>query len=208
MGLSVAMMLRRALDAAGRREASVTGVSRFSRADAWHELESAWVRTLTCDLAKADEVGALPRAEHVLFLAGQKFGTGSNPGATWIQNTVVPSLVDQHYRKAGLVVSSTGCSYPFAAVEGAQAIRCLEHVSSPPTVLNVTELEKLSVWAVAAQFGPLFNRPSLFTGRARALFGPPETSATEAIARISRHLLDGGTVLDKTTHFETRSGQF
>ena len=118
MGTSTAVMLRRALDAAGRTDAVVYGVSRFSRASARADLEHFGVRTLACDLADAAQVAALPRVPNVLFLAGQKFGTDSAPELTWIQNTVVPALVAQHFRASRLVVFSTGCVYPFAATDG------------------------------------------------------------------------------------------
>ncbi|RXK56247.1 NAD(P)-dependent oxidoreductase [Oleiharenicola lentus] len=118
MGTSTAVMLRRALDAAGRGEAVVTGVSRFSRPEARAGLENLGVRTLPCDLADAAQVAALPLATNVLYLAGQKFGTDSAPGLTWIQNTYVPALVAQHFRNSRIVVFSTGCVYPFVPVTG------------------------------------------------------------------------------------------
>ena len=118
MGTTTAVMLRRALDAAGRKDATVTGVSRFSRAEARTELEELGVRTLSCDLADAAQVAALPFADNVLYLAGQKFGTDGAPGLTWIQNTVVPMFVAQRFRDSRLVIFSTGCVYPFVPVTG------------------------------------------------------------------------------------------
>ena len=118
MGTTTAVMLRRALDAAGRSDAVVTGVSRFSRPEARTELEGLGVRTLSCDLADAAQVAALPAAANVLYLAGQKFGTDSAPGLTWIQNTYVPALVAQRFRESRIVVFSTGCVYPFVPVTG------------------------------------------------------------------------------------------
>ncbi len=118
MGTTTAVMLRRALNEAGRREALVTGVSRFSRPEARTELEGLGVRTLSCDLADAAQVAALPAAANVLYLAGQKFGTDSAPGLTWIQNTYVPALVARRFRDSRIVVFSTGCVYPFVAVAG------------------------------------------------------------------------------------------
>ena len=50
MGTSTAVMLRRALDAAGKT-AKVYGVSRFSRPEAKRELEECGVLPLSCDLA-------------------------------------------------------------------------------------------------------------------------------------------------------------
>lgn len=118
MGTTTAVMLRRALDAIGRRDAVVYGVSRFSRAEARQELESLGVQTLACDLADAAALAALPDVPNILYLAGQKFGTDGAPGLTWIQNTVVPALVAQRFRDARIVVFSTGCVYPFAPVTG------------------------------------------------------------------------------------------
>ena len=80
--------------------------------------EGLGVRTHSCDLADGAQVAALPTAANVLFLAGQKFGTDSAPGQTWIQNTYVPALVAQRFRDAHLVIFSTGCVYPFVPVTG------------------------------------------------------------------------------------------
>lgn len=121
MGTTTAVMLRRALDAAGRTDAAVTGVSRFSRASARNELESLGVQTLPCDLADATQLARLPEAVNVLYLAGQKFGTDSAPELTWIQNTIVPALVAQRFRHSRIVVFSTGCVYPFVPISGGGA---------------------------------------------------------------------------------------
>lgn len=118
MGTTTAVMVRRALDQAGRNDARVIGVSRFSRSASRQELEAAGVRTLACDLADAAQVAALPPTANVLYLAGQKFGTEDAPGLTWIQNTYVPAIVAQHFRHSRLVVFSTGCVYPFVPVHG------------------------------------------------------------------------------------------
>jgi hypothetical protein len=118
MGTTTAFMLRRALDAAGRKNTTVTGVSRFSRAEARTDLESGGVRTLSCDLADAKQISKLPTPINVLYLAGQKFGTADAPELTWIQNTVVPALVAQHFRESRIVVFSTGCVYPFVSTDG------------------------------------------------------------------------------------------
>ncbi len=118
MGTTTAVMLRRALDAAGRQNAVVSGVSRFSRPEARTDIETLGVSTLACDLADAAQVAALPLAANVLYLAGQKFGTDSAPGLTWIQNTYVPALVARRFRDSRIVVFSTGCVYPFVPVTG------------------------------------------------------------------------------------------
>ncbi len=118
MGTTVAVMLRRALDAAGRKSATVYGVSRFSRASARTELENLGVKTLSCDLSDAAQLARLPDVPNIEFLAGQKFGTVAAPGEAWIQNTFVPALVADRFRASRLVVFSTGCVYPFVPTSG------------------------------------------------------------------------------------------
>ncbi|PTX94459.1 NAD-dependent epimerase/dehydratase family protein [Opitutus sp. ER46] len=302
MGTCLALMLRRALDAAGRTAARVTGVSRFSRGDLRAYLEGQGITTVACDLADPAQVAALPRAANVLFLAGQKFGTSDAPGDTWVQNTFVPALVARHYAGSRLVAFSTGCVYPFAPVTGpgsresdplaiigeyagscvgrerifdhyarrlgsrlllfrlyyavdlrygvlvdiarrvhagepvdvtsgwfnciwqgdacARAIACLEQADNPPRALNVTGSEKLSVRAVAAEFGRRFNRPAVLVGQEAEtawigdasasfrLFGPPTVPAAQLIERVADHISTGGELWDKPTHFESRDGRF
>lgn len=117
MGTSLAVMLRRALDAAGK-SARVYGVSRFSRPEAKRELESFGVEPISCDLADPDQVAQLPEVANVEFLAGQKFGTDGAPDETWLQNTVVPAYVARRFRASRIVFFSTGCVYPFHPTAG------------------------------------------------------------------------------------------
>jgi len=117
MGTSLAVMLRRALDAAGET-AKVYGVSRFSRPEAKTDLEKFGVIPLSCDLADAAQVAKLPEVANVEYLAGQKFGTSGAPDETWIQNVVVPSLVAAKFQESRIVVFSTGCVYPFVPLSG------------------------------------------------------------------------------------------
>ena len=121
MGTTMAVMLRRALDAAGRKMARVIGVSRFSRPEAKAALEAFGVEPIACDLADCEAVVRLPDAANVEYLAGQKFGTDSAPDETWIQNTVVPSHVARKFRASRIVVFSTGCVYPYMPVGGVGA---------------------------------------------------------------------------------------
>lgn len=118
MGTSLAVMLRRALDAAGKNGTKVYGVSRFSRPEAKTELERFGIVPVSCDLADPEQVAKLPTVANVEYLAGQKFGTDGAPDETWIQNTVVPSLVARQFRQSRIVVFSTGCVYPFSPTAG------------------------------------------------------------------------------------------
>src|ERR671937_1726369 len=73
MGPTLARMLRRALDALGRRD-RVIAVSRFSSPGAEHQLRAAGIETVRCDLADRAAVAGLPDAPSVIYMAGQKFG--------------------------------------------------------------------------------------------------------------------------------------
>lgn len=115
MGPSLARMLRRALDELGRSE-RVIAVSRFSSGDAEAKLREAGVETERRDLTDPAAVAALPDAPHVIFMAGQKFGTASAPSATWALNTVTPGLVAQRYAASRIVAFSTGNVYPLSPV--------------------------------------------------------------------------------------------
>jgi nucleoside-diphosphate-sugar epimerase len=114
MGITMAAMTRRALDAAGRKETRVLGVARFRDASARIALERFGVEPVACDLGSYEAVMTLPPATNVQYLAGQKFGTDSAPEDTWIENTVVPSHVARRFRDSRIVVYSTGCVYPFS----------------------------------------------------------------------------------------------
>lgn len=111
MGPSLAVLARRAAQAAGHR-LDILAVSRFSNPQARRWLEAHEVRTLPCDLFDATSVRALPDSENVLFLVGQKFGTSENPSLTWATNTLVPARVAERYSGARIVALSTGNVYP------------------------------------------------------------------------------------------------
>jgi nucleoside-diphosphate-sugar epimerase len=115
MGPSLAMLARRVAEAA-ENKLDVIGVSRFndSASRAW--LEDRGVKTISCDLLDAGSVAQLPEAANVLYLAGLKFGTASNPSLTWAMNTLAPAHVCERYAHSRIVVLSTGNVYPFTEV--------------------------------------------------------------------------------------------
>lgn len=118
MGVTLAAMIRRALDAAGKKGTRVTGVSRFRDAGSRAALEAFGVETVQCDLADYDAVMKLPSAANLQYLSGQKFGTDGAPDETWVQNTVVPSNVARRFRDSRIVVFSTGCVYALSPIGG------------------------------------------------------------------------------------------
>lgn len=107
--------LCRLLKAAGP-EKMVYAVSRFSDPTVRDRLEQAGVRTVVADLLDRAAYDTLPDVANVYYLAGMKFGAGSNQSLTWAMNAYVPALVCERYRGRRIVAFSTGNVYPFVNV--------------------------------------------------------------------------------------------
>ncbi len=102
----------------------------------------------------------------------------------------------------------------------AQALASLAHAATPPLVINVTGSRTLQVREIAERFGELFGKPPVFEGTeatdallsnnacATALFGPPQVDEDQLMHWVADWLLQGGTLLNKPTHFESRDGRF
>ena len=116
MGPSLARMARRALDALGRSD-RVIAVSRFSEAHAEAALNDDGIETVRCDLADRAAIATLPDAPNVVFMAGQKFGTVSEPSTTWGANVLVPALAAERYAASRIIAFSTGNVYPLVPRE-------------------------------------------------------------------------------------------
>lgn len=117
MGPSLCRMLRRAADAAGTSR-RIFAVSRFRAADTANDLQAHGVTVVPCDLAEPAAWAALPDAPNVVFMAGQKFGTGGDPARTWYTNIILPALAASRYREARIVAFSTGNVYAMVPVQG------------------------------------------------------------------------------------------
>lgn len=117
MGPTLARMARRAMDQLGRRD-RVIAVSRFSVRELPAQLVRYGVVPVTCDLLDRRAVAALPDAENVIYMAGQKFGTSRSPELTWAMNTLVPAHCAERFAGSRMVVFSTGCVYPLVPVGG------------------------------------------------------------------------------------------
>jgi nucleoside-diphosphate-sugar epimerase len=102
----------------------------------------------------------------------------------------------------------------------AQALSLLAHCASPPFICNITGPETVSIRAVARQFAELFGVEAHIVGseaptallsnasQAQQLFGYPTVSLQQMIYWIADWVQQGGTALNKPTHFETRDGRF
>jgi hypothetical protein len=100
------------------------------------------------------------------------------------------------------------------------ALRSLELCSSPPSVLNVTGPERISVRETAEWFGTVFGvRPSFVnsegpvallsdSSRCRARLGEPAVPLSLLRQWVARWVQAGGASLNKPTRFEVTDGRF
>jgi nucleoside-diphosphate-sugar epimerase len=119
--------------------------------------------------------------------------------------------IDLHMGYVNLIWQGDAC---------AQAIQCLERVSVPPLVINVTGAETLSVRDLALELGRILGREPVLAGHeeedalvsntelAQSMFGPPSVSAVSLLAWVADWVSSGRPTLGKPTKFEEREGNF
>lgn len=131
MGLSLARMARRALDALGDAHAArrVVAVSRFADPAARRAFEAHGIVTVAADLLDAAAVARLPDAGVVVYMAGLKFGSSDAPARMWATNTVAPALAMERYAAARVVAFSSGNVYPNTPSPGRGAAE--DHALTP-----------------------------------------------------------------------------
>lgn len=120
MGPSLAILAKRAFESAGMNN-RVIAVSRFSDPIAVKLLESNNIEIIPCDLMKKGALDTLPDCENVIFMAGRKFGTGTDSAKTWAMNAWLPSLTAERYKNSNIVVFSSGNIYPIVKLSGGGA---------------------------------------------------------------------------------------
>jgi len=94
----------------------VIGVARFSDLEVKKGLEACGIETVRCDLLEQAQIGKLPEAPNVVYMAGKKFGTETDPSFAWAMNVKVPAMVAERYPASRIVAFSTLCVYGFAPV--------------------------------------------------------------------------------------------
>lgn len=115
MGPSLAKLAVNAIREGGLGK-RVIGISRFSNEAARKDLEEAGVETISCDLLNDEELQALPHADNIIYMAGNKFGTTGREYFTWAMNAYLPGRVAEKYKNSRIVVFSSGNIYPFLGV--------------------------------------------------------------------------------------------
>nr|WP_148931732.1 NAD-dependent epimerase/dehydratase family protein [Paenibacillus methanolicus] len=128
MGPSLAKLAMNAIREGGLNK-RVIGVSRFSNAAAREELEQAGVATISCELLDDEALRALPHADNVIYMAGNKFGTKGREHFTWAMNAYLPGRVAEKFKDSRIVAFSSGNIYPFLPTASGGAS---EHVAPEP----------------------------------------------------------------------------
>jgi nucleoside-diphosphate-sugar epimerase len=133
---------------------------------------------------------------------------------------VLVDLAERIWREKPVDLSMSYLNTIWQGDANAMTLRALEHVSSPPWVVNMTGPELLSVRSLSLQFGQLLNKPVRFTGQESATallsnaslglekLGTPRIGAARLIPWIAQWVARGGRSLGKPTHFESRDGRF
>ena len=112
MGPTLAHLAKRAAP-----DKRVIGVARFSEPGVEARLQGFGIETIRCDLLDRAAVERLPRVANVVFMAGRKFGTSGREDLTWAMNVLAAATAAEVFRDSRIVAFSTGCVYPFVAVD-------------------------------------------------------------------------------------------
>lgn len=102
----------------------------------------------------------------------------------------------------------------------AMSLQMFDVRAVPPTLINLTGGEALSVRSIASELGMRMKKSPRFIGTESATallsnsqpalsrFGPPRVSAEQLIPWVADWVMRGGPTLGKPTHFESREGKF
>lgn len=115
MGPTLCLLAQNAIKAAGV-DKKVIAVSRFSDPVALNLLQENGIETISADLLDIEKLSSLREVENVIFMAGRKFGTAGQEPITWGMNATLPAFVAYKYRRARIVVFSSGNIYPMVSI--------------------------------------------------------------------------------------------
>lgn len=148
MGFHVSRMLQRTLRELGRTE-PVMVVSRFSSPNSRLLFEQHGFEVIAADLSDRQQVASVPLAENVIYLAGVKFGSASNPELLERMNVTMPGLVAERFRDSRIVALSTGCVYSFTTPDSEGSTETSP--TDPPGDYALSCLERERAFTRAAQ---------------------------------------------------------
>lgn len=109
MGPTLAELIRRA-------GGEVIGVDLFPDQKIQQYLDQIGVQTIRADLTDPAQLEKLPEVEHIILMAGTKFGSSQHESFTWMMNTYLPGKVLERFPKSHIVYISSGNVYKFVNV--------------------------------------------------------------------------------------------
>jgi len=121
IGPTLCRMARRASDLAGAKR-RVIGVGRHATAEMQAEFHAHGVELIRCDMLDGRQLGALPEAPHIVYMAAMKFGSTGQEALTWALNVYLPGMVCERFPRSRIVAFSTGNVYGMAPVDGGGSV--------------------------------------------------------------------------------------
>ncbi|GGF86080.1 epimerase [Paenibacillus aceti] len=100
------------------------------------------------------------------------------------------------------------------------ALRCLTECTNPPSIMNITGPETMSIRWAAEEFAKRLGKEAIFEGTEAELallnnaskshqrFGYPAVSLLQMIDWLAEWIEAGGATWNKPTHFQERKGKF
>jgi len=141
--------------------------------------------------------------------------------ATYLRYGVLVDVAGKVFRGEPVDVTMGWINTIWQGDANAVLLRALDLASAPPTVLNLTGPELVSVREAARELASLLGRPEpSFTGaeaeaallsdasRCFSLYGTPRVPAGQLLEWTAAWVGAGLPTLGKPTHFETRDGRF
>jgi nucleoside-diphosphate-sugar epimerase len=133
---------------------------------------------------------------------------------------VLVDIASKVYRAEPIDLTTGYANVIWQGDANAMALAAFAHTASPPTVINLAGSEKVVVREVAKRFGKEFREKPRFQGTEASTallsdgslghqrYGSPRVSLDQMIKWIAHWIQRGGPLLDKPTHFQTRTGKF
>lgn len=133
---------------------------------------------------------------------------------------VIVDLAQQVLAEKEIDVTMGVFNVIWQADANAVALMSLAHASSPPTILNIAGPEVMSVRRVCTRLGEMLGKDVRFRGNeasdailsngqlSHRQFGYPRVGAYQLVELVGHWLKEGGSLLGKPTHFESRQGKF
>lgn len=133
---------------------------------------------------------------------------------------ILMDIAEKVYSEKAVDITMGAANVIWQGDANAVVLRSLMHCQNPPTILNLTGPEIISIRWLATRFGEIFGKVPVFEGteantallnnaaRCHQLFGYPRISLEQMVQWVAHWVEIGGRTLGKPTKFEVRDGKF